>query len=409
MKFNLKLQFLSKAYSKIAKSLKTIKGLWKYPFSRSKSSKGDFKYDSLEDIENPFDTPPQKPSRFIPAFVRSFLKKISSQKKSFSKKSFSIKSKNQIFYFLQNHQDSLNKIVHFAQKRRVPLIILFVAFLASDLLIISYYKYILPEKEIAPLQKTSFISKDYSKNYSTIWETNIFHEGAIPVKLSSEDKSFKDPVRTKLKMKLKGTIVHLNPRLSIASIEGKDGEVRSYKKGDVIDRQAKVTQVERGKVIFFNQNNNRLEFTTLPKDDKINISYKKPKKPAKQKSASSVVERKGNNFQVKRSDINSHLDNLPDVLSQALVIPHRVNKGGKMVIEGYAFSEINEGSIYEDLGFQVGDIIKTVNGEPVTSPQRALDLFEQLKTSSGIKILVERDGKEVEYEYGVQEDAPISD
>ena len=76
-------------------------------------------------------------------------------------------------------------------------------------------------------------------------------------------------------------------------------------------------------------------------------------------------------------------------------------------LKGFRFASVNKGSVFENLGFEKGDIIKEVDGEVVTTPEQALELFERLKGGSGFKMLVEKDGKEVEYGYGVDENAPI--
>jgi len=54
------------------------------------------------------------------------------------------------------------------------------------------------------------------------------------------------------------------------------------------------------------------------------------------------------------------------------------------------------------LGFQIGDVIKGVNGEKVDSPAKALELYNTLKTSNQVKILMDRGGKETEFDYNVK-------
>ena len=209
-----------------------------------------------------------------------------------------------------------------------------------------------------------------------------------------------DPVLSSLPFKLKGTIVHVNPHRSVATIKaGSNNKTSSYQQGDTIEKQAEIKEIQRAKVIFFNQNNNRLEYIVIPEEQKsLSISYAK-NKPKTLKN--SLVKRTGSNrFQVKRSDINEYLQKLPEILKQARVVPHR---------EGYRFSAIDKGSVFEELGFEKGDIIKEVDGEPMAppNPEKALELFDSLKGSSEIKMLVQRKGKDIYYKYIVKENAPI--
>ena len=48
-------------------------------------------------------------------------------------------------------------------------------------------------------------------------------------------------------------------------------------------------------------------------------------------------------------------------------------------IEGIRFVYIKKGSIFEEMGFEKGDVIKKVNGESITNPVRAFELFKGLK------------------------------
>ncbi|MGI9549235.1 MAG: type II secretion system protein GspC [Bdellovibrionales bacterium] len=307
--------------------------------------------------------------------------------------------------FKQKAKYVFNKI----KKKKLLLFVLFLAFLSSDLLVMNAYKYLLPNQDLSPV-KTSDLKSPLAKDYKMLWQKNIFHTGSIPSEMVGQTVSFSgDPVRTSLSLDLKGTIVHLNPRRSVATIEDQTQQTSSYKVGDTIGGQAVITKIERGKVIFSNKNNNRLEYVELPEENKILISYNQEKEASKELiSENSVVRRKGNKFEVNRSDITTHIGQLHEILQQARVVPHRVERDGVSIIEGYTFASIDKDSIYESLGFQVGDIIKTVNGESVENPQKALELFDKFRTSSRLKVLVERDGKAVEFDYGVNEDTPIN-
>ena len=334
----------------------------------------------------------------VPHFLRRSFHFESKVKTGFSSSSFT----NKI-------QKTFNKTLPLSKKQKTLLVILFLSILASDLWVIKSYEYLLPTKELSPIKASSSSTRDsHNQDYKILWQKNIFHRGPIPLQLvGEEDRSSQDPVKTSLAFKLKGTIVHMNPDRSVATVEDQSKETLSYKVGGNIGGQAIVTKIERGKVIFSNQNNNHLEYISLPVDEKINIVYDAPK-PSKSIAKDSAIQRNGNQFEVNRSEINARLDQIHEILQQARVVPHRVERDGVSVIEGYAFAKIDKDSIYEDLGFQVGDIIKSVNGELVRNPQKALELFEKFRTSSDVKVLVERDGKGIEYKYGVNEDSPIN-
>ena len=317
------------------------------------------------------------------------------------------KKKHPIFMSFTSHpfwntlQYSLKKPSSFIKKNGRFLLCLFVAFLFADLLLIKSYNFLLPDKELPPLSSARQASHKNrsSESYKNLWENNIFHTGPIPLKLEEASMS-SDPVLSSLPFKLKGTIVHANPRRSVATIKaGSNNKTSSYQQGNTIEKQAEIKEIQRAKVIFFNQNNNRLEYIVIPEEQKsLSISYAKNKPKILENS---LVKRTGSNsFQVKRSDINKYMQKLPEILKQARVVPHR---------KGYRFSAIDKDGVFEELGFEKGDIIKEVDGEPMAppNPEKALELFDRLKGSSGFKMLVQRKGKDIYYEYNVRENAPI--
>ena len=299
-------------------------------------------------------------------------------------------------FFQKNTASLLNLI----KKNTKLLLSLLVAFLIADLLLIKSYNFLLPDKTLSPLNSAYQGSHPIlsSELYKKIWEDNIFHTGPIPLQLEGSSIS-SDPVLSSLPFKLKGTIIHANPRRSVATIKvGSGNKALSYQQGNIIEEQAEIREIKRAKVVFFNQNNNRLEYIVIPEDLKLlSISYVKEKPKVLENG---LIKRTGaGKFQVKRSDINDSLRKLPEILRQARVIPQPLGDG----LMNWKFSSIDKGSIFEELGFEKGDIIKEVDGESIQSPDKALELFDRLKKRNGFKILVEKNGKDVYYEYNVDE------
>ena len=309
-----------------------------------------------------------------------------------------------VFNKLEKH---IHKLEFFINKNSKLLISLFIAFAISDLLLIKAYKFLIPEKELPPLNVKHLDERGVfsSDQYKVVWENNIFHTGPIPSELKT-DQQTTEPVLSSLPFTLKGTIIHANPSRSVATVQaGSNDKTFSYQIGDTIENQAEVKEINRAKLVFFNQNNSRLEYIIIPEEKpKLKISYQTDKKISKPtQKVDSLIKRVGNKFEVKRSDLNDYLVKLPEILNQARVVPY--TKEGEL--KGFRFASIDKGSVFEDLGFEKGDIIKEVAGEMVTTPDQALELFERLKGGSGFKMLVEKEGQDVELEYNVNENAPI--
>lgn len=290
-------------------------------------------------------------------------------------------------------------------KKKKPLLItLILAFFISDLLLLESHKLIIPGKTLPPLKLSPVSRLSSSQNYEMIWKKNIFHTGPIPTSLTTEEEpSMMVPVKTSLPFALKGTIVHANPHRSVATVKDTK-KTNSYKVDHVIDNQAKVTEILRKKIIFLNLNNNLLEFLALPESIPVTLTLSRPRRQDPVKA--SLVRRSGDTFEVKRSRINEYLQKLPEILQQAKMVPHRVTRNGETFIEGFKFAAIKkEAQWLQDLGFQKGDIIKKVDGEPVNTPETALELFEKLRDSDGFEMVVNRNGRDIKRKYTVDWDS----
>ena len=288
------------------------------------------------------------------------------------------------------------------KKYRTFILVFIISFLLADLLILKSYHFFLPAKELPPrrITKKSGPQKLHSGQYKMIWEDNIFHRGPIPTQLVEETVS-EDPVKTNLPFALKGTIVHANPHRSVATVKGRKGESKSYRVGDAIEEQAEIVQIERRKIIFLNKNNGLLEFLEIPEKQKTALLHAPSSKQITLKKFS-PVQRLGQNFKLKRSVMNKYLKKLPEILQQARLVPNKVTRDGEVFMEGWRFASIQKGSVYEDLGFKVGDVLTEVEGEEINSADKALELYNQLKTNSRVQIVVNGQSRT----YTVDEDAP---
>ncbi|PKN55932.1 MAG: hypothetical protein CVU56_18850 [Deltaproteobacteria bacterium HGW-Deltaproteobacteria-14] len=103
-------------------------------------------------------------------------------------------------------------------------------------------------------------------------------------------------------------------------------------------------------------------------------------------------------FQVDRSMINEELKDLGKLQSEARVVPNYQNQK----YDGFKLVGVRPGSLYRALGIRSGDVIKTVNGTAIDSPTKALELFEQLKSSSDIKVDIERRGQPKTLSFNIQ-------
>ncbi|MCB9026867.1 MAG: hypothetical protein H6625_11150 [Bdellovibrionaceae bacterium] len=146
-----------------------------------------------------------------------------------------------------------------------------VGYSIADLNILTFRPQMLPKKA-PPLKPKRMMRQKLisSSDLRKITDRNIFNnDGLIPPPLTDGEKKGENldgpPVLSKLPLKLLGTIVHLDPNKSIATINKSSGnESESFRVGERIESLAEITKIERRKVIFRNLATRRLEYIEIP-------------------------------------------------------------------------------------------------------------------------------------------------
>ncbi|NIN34985.1 MAG: PDZ domain-containing protein, partial [Gammaproteobacteria bacterium] len=82
----------------------------------------------------------------------------------------------------------------------------------------------------------------------------------------------------------------------------------------------------------------------------------------------------------------------------ARAIPH--NENGQAM--GFRLVNIQSGSVFEELGLQRDDVIRTVNGRQILSVEDALNTYRDLRTSRSFQVGLMRDGRQVTLSLSVQ-------
>lgn len=287
-------------------------------------------------------------------------------------------------------------------------LLLFIGFTVADLGIIYVREYFLPQsappKKSPKVPSVGFVDRN---QYQSITTRNLFSSnGIIPNPLAEVNSGPQEqkediPVQSSLPLNLIGTLVHSDPMKSVAAIEVKSKNISgSYMVGAEIEGMAKIEKVERGIVYFRNLNNGGLEYIEIAKGNtKVNFDSSKPV-AAPVKGGKDIQAIGNNTFRIKRGDLNKYLNDLSGLLMQARALPNRDPNTGE--INGYRLVDYQPGSIFEQMGLPRGTLIKSAGGEPVNSIQSAMEMFNKLKKENKVKLGVEVNGSDQEYNYEIQ-------
>lgn len=104
-----------------------------------------------------------------------------------------------------------------------------------------------------------------------------------------------------------------------------------------------------------------------------------------------------NRWQIPRSEAEKARSNIGDLLKQARVEPYVEN--GKT--EGFVVKMIQPGSLFNQIGLRVGDVLREINGVSLESPEKALQVFQQLRQAKQINVALERRGTAMTFSYEI--------
>lgn len=229
-----------------------------------------------------------------------------------------------------------------------------------------------------PAPDRAIPAKSARTNYDVIAAKNVFGPlgQAVPVK-----KAEPEVKKTSLAMKLVGVMTGLGDPYAIIE-DDKQKDQDAFGVGDQVFGMAKLKAIFADKV--------EVEYAgqieTLVLED------------APTSEGGGSIGAVANEYLVEESELNKALENLPLLLTQARAIPYY--KNGQPV--GLRMFAIKNGSLYSKLGFQNGDILKSINNNELTELSEAMKLFETLKQEREITVTLERGQESKEFRYKIQ-------
>ena len=111
------------------------------------------------------------------------------------------------------------------------------------------------------------------------------------------------------------------------------------------------------------------------------------------------VKKKGEGkYEISRDSIDTVLSNMSALSTDARVVPDF--KGGKQ--RGFKLFSIKPKSVFAKIGLKNGDVLKSINGYTLSSPDKILEVYGKLKDSEQVSLDVLRRGKPQSFEYSIR-------
>ncbi len=204
--------------------------------------------------------------------------------------------------------------------------------------------------------------------------------------------------------RLTGTIFSPEPGLRRAIIFVKNERAEKYlREGDTFLDGYKIVKIERRKIVV-EHGGTLTQIGISPPEKKVKTRRPIPTpfrrsrtKPAADKNIK-VTKLDDTSFAVDERTVDYLTENINKLISHVRIIPYF--ESGKPA--GFRLAAIRPGSEFSMLGFSPGDIIKKVNGIPLTSPEKIYTIFQNLKDERKIEVDILRRGKRITLEYEIR-------
>lgn len=233
--------------------------------------------------------------------------------------------------------------------------------------------------------------KPTAEIYSSIVDRNIF--GIKPsAAIASPEEMAPQPVQLlPLRVRLVGTIVG-EPEDSLAVIEDLGTkEQRLYHIEDIVGTDAKLIEVARNEVTFLRgdvRETLTVQEEGAPGQTTMPVPMTAPRPAGAQ-----------NSWVLDKQEVAAALENLPQLLTKARVVPN-LSPDGKS--DGFRVVSISPASFYERIGLRNGDVIQRINGVEVRDPQTFMQIFNQLRDESSITMDLMRNNQKESFSYEIR-------
>lgn len=258
----------------------------------------------------------------------------------------------------------------------------------------------LSSQQALPVQEQKAALRVSLDAYNVILNRDIFNSagGQQSFSLATAQPQTKPSTvqsKTVSKWTLIGTVSGGDSALATLN-DGK--ETAAYRLNAELPDGSTLVVIERNRVVLEAPDGSRQTIETA-QGEQLTAVPRRPSPPTRNVKPSFRVENLGeNSWLIPAQAAEDARTNIGDLLQQAQAVPYL--EGNQTT--GFQIRMIQPGSLIAQLGLKKGDILREVNGLPLNSPEKALQVFGQLRQATRISIGLERRGKAMTFAYEIR-------
>jgi len=196
-----------------------------------------------------------------------------------------------------------------------------------------------------------------------------------------------------------------SPEWSFVSLALSAGSPLLYRNGDTVENRT-VHTIFPEAVLLKNSNGSLCSLTMFQPSTPA-APPPPPPPPAAEASVSTpggdpeldqgIKQLSDTRYSVRRSLLDKLLQNQGELMRAARVVPHEEN--GRVV--GVKLYGIRKTSLFGKLGLQNGDMLRTINGFDMGSPDSALEAYTKLRSATSLSVALVRRGNAMTMDYTI--------
>jgi general secretion pathway protein C len=130
---------------------------------------------------------------------------------------------------------------------------------------------------------------------------------------------------------------------------------------------------------------------------KVSSEVTPPKKVQASKKAVGEIIEAGDHRIVDKSLVEYYVNNMEEM--EKYIGATEVKKGKDL--KGFRITFVRKNSHFSKLGLQRGDVIKSINGQEITSYNAAMNIYKKINTMDSLSLTIRRGKEEMELEYEI--------